>query len=57
MKNLNSDGEFFEGKVFQHNTHYRMLPINYNRKKRRRTSYKGIVNQEPAKKPTNPELF
>jgi len=48
MSNLNSKGEFFEGKTFDYTTHYRMPKIRIN-KKRRRVAYKGIVNQEPEK--------
>jgi hypothetical protein len=49
MANLNSKTEFFEGKkTFDYNTHYRMPKIKLS-KKRRRTTYKGVTNQEPVK--------
>jgi hypothetical protein len=44
MKNLNSKGEFFEGKKFDYTTHYRMPKIKIP-KKRRKVAYKGITNQ------------
>jgi len=48
MSNINSDSEFYEGKVINNNTHYRMPRINY--KRRRKPIYKGIINQqEPVK--------
>lgn len=45
MTNLNSKGEFFEGKTFDNRVHYKMLKIKINKPRRRRkTAYKGIVN-------------
>lgn len=50
MNNLISGKLNFEGKKYNNNTHFSMPKINYNRKKRRRISYQGIINQqEPAK--------
>lgn len=50
MANLNSKGEFFQGKkIFDNMTHHSMPKINFKNKKRRRVAYKGIVNQVPVK--------
>lgn len=51
MTNLNSKNAFFEGKKFDNTTHHSMpkVKFNSNPKKRRRTNYKGIVNQDPVK--------
>ena len=51
MKNINSGSENFEGKkTFNHITHFSLskLKINY-RKRRRRVTYLGVINSEPAK--------
>lgn len=49
MTNLNSKVEFFEGKKsFDNRTHHKMPKIKIS-KKRRRTAYRGIINQEPIK--------
>ena len=56
MKNLNSKSEFYEGKTFDYLTHHKMPKIK-NNKKRRRVAYRGIVNQEPVKKPPESMLF
>lgn len=49
MNNLNSKDEFFEDKkTFDYTTHFRMPKVKINKpRSRRRTAYKGIVNQEP----------
>jgi hypothetical protein len=44
MKNLNSKSELFEGKTFDYSTHHQMPKIKVNPRKRRRTAYKGISN-------------
>jgi hypothetical protein len=51
MKNLNSkNSELFEGKKeFDYSTHYRMPKVKLTNKRRRRTAFKGIVNQGQLK--------
>jgi hypothetical protein len=50
MKNLNSKSEFFEGKqTFDNRTNHSMPKIKTTNRKRRKTAYKGIVNQVKTK--------
>ena len=47
MTNLNSKSEFFEGKkTFDYSVHHRMPKIKATGRKRRRTVYKGILNND-----------
>ena len=55
MGNLNSKGEYFEGKTFDYRAHHKMPKVKNNNKRRR--AYKGIVNQEPVKAPPEQTLF
>jgi len=50
MGNINSGKEFFEGKKKKgYRTFYRMPKVRYNKKKRYRPAYQGIINQAPVK--------
>jgi hypothetical protein len=52
MTNLNSKTEFFEGKKFDYTVHRRMPKIKVNPRKRRKTAFKGIINNEHNGKAT-----
>ena len=50
IKQMKSDNKNIENRLetFDYTTHHRMPKVKLS-KKRRRTAYKGIVNQEPVK--------
>jgi len=50
MENINSGKKFFEGKKKKdYRTFYRIPKVRYNKKKRYRQAYQGIINQAPVK--------
>ena len=58
MNQMKSDNKNIENRLetFDYTTHHKMPKVKLS-KRRRRTAYKGIVNQEPVKAPPEPMLF